>query len=141
MSATTPPAEAPAPGNKKRLVLVGLVFALVAGGFYWFQFRGGDAEAKPEPGEVLMLDPVHINLSGGGYLKVGLALQFSAEAAGHGTPNGAHALDLTIDEFSHANPSDIANKRQAMKKKLEKKIIDAYHHDVLAVYYTEYVTQ
>lgn len=141
MATTTPAPEAETGNGKKKIVLLALVMALVAAGF-WFAFmRPADAAKTPEPGEVMMLEPVHVNLAGGAYLKVAVALQMSADAGGHGEPNGAAALDLVISEFSQANPAAVATKRAEFKKSLEKKVIKEYHGDVLKIYFTEYVTQ
>jgi flagellar FliL protein len=146
--AVTPEGEDAPKGGKKKLLVIGLVAVLaIAAAGYFFLFSGGSAEAEPaaEPGEtVLTIDPVAINLAGGSYLKLGMALQFTAEfdAGGHeGKPDGAKALDLAIAQFSGAALSDVQTNREAMKAALQQSIVDAYHHEVYAIYYTEYVTQ
>ena len=74
--------EAPAKGGKKKLIIILLVVLLAAGGAaYFFLFSGSGKPAPPEPGLVLKLDPVAVNLAGGGYLKVGVALQLTADVA------------------------------------------------------------
>jgi len=120
----------------------------IGAGAYFFLFSGsGEAEAEPaaEAGETwLPIDAVAINLAGGSYLKLGLALQFTAEydAAGEeGDPDGSKALDLAIAEFSGAALSDVQTNREAMKEALQESIVKAYDEDVYAIYYTEYVTQ
>ena len=139
--------EAPAKGGKKKLILILLVVLLAAAGAaYFFLFSGGEAAAEePVAGEVLILEPVAVNLAGGGYLKVGLALQLVAsEEGGHGAasgPSGAIASDLVISTFSQAQPADVTGARDALKEALEEKIIEAYHGEVMGIYYTEYVTQ
>jgi flagellar FliL protein len=136
--------EAPAKGGKKKLLMILLVVLLAAAGAaYFFLFSGGTAEAEePVPGEVLTLEPVAVNLAGGGYLKVGIALQFTEDAAGHGGgPDGAKATDLLISTFSQANPADVTGAREALKEALEQKIVEAYHGEVIEIFYTEYVTQ
>jgi flagellar FliL protein len=135
-----------AKGGKTKLLIIGLVAVLAIGaGAYFFLFSGGSAEAAaPEPGAVLEIDPVAINLAGGSYLKLGIALQFTADAAssGHGSePNGAQALDLAIAQFSGAALSDVQTNREAMKAALQESIAHAYHDTVMSIYYTEYVTQ
>ena len=137
-------AEAPAEGGKKKLVLILAVLLLAgAGAAYFFLFSGGDAAAEePEPGVVLTLEPVAVTLAGGGYLKIGVALQFSADAGGEGeAPDGARATDLIISTFSQARPGDVTQARDALKEALQQKIIEAYDGDVIEIYYTEYVTQ
>ena len=140
-------------GKKKKLLVLGLVAVLALGaGLYFFVFTGGEAEAEPapEPGSVvLQVDPVAINLAGGSYLKLGLALEFSlaydeSAGGGHGggaTPDGSKAMDIAIAQFSGAALSDVQTNREAMKAALQTAVVDAYHGDVYKIYYTEYVTQ
>jgi flagellar protein FliL len=140
--------EATAKGGKKKLLLILLVVLLAAAGAaYYFLFAGsGEAEAEePVAGTVLKLDPIAVNLAGGGYLKIGVTLEFTEEgsAAGHGGggPEGSKATDLIISTFSQAQPEDVTGAREALKEALEEKIIEAYHGDVMNIYYNEYVTQ
>ena len=140
--------DAPAKGGKKKLLLIGLVVLLAAAGAaYFFLFSGtGEAEAEePVAGEVLALEPIAVNLSGGGYLKIGVTLEFTEEgsAGGHGGsgPDGSKATDLIISTFSQADPADVTGAREALKEALEAKIIEAYDADVMHIYYNEYVTQ
>lgn len=146
------PADEDAPkGGRKKLLIIALVAVLAIGaGAYFFLFSGsGEAEAEPaaEPGTVLTVDPVAINLAGGSYLKVGLALQYTAEydaGGGHeGGPvyDGSQALDIAIAHFSGASLTDVQTNREAMKAALQEKIVHAYHDSVMSIYYTEYVTQ
>jgi len=140
--------EEPAKGGKKKLLLIGLVVLLAAAGAaYFFLFSGsGEAEAEePVAGDVLPLEPIAVNLAGGGYLKIGVTLQFTEEgsAGGHGGsgPDGSKATDLIISTFSQAAPADVVGAREALKAALEEKIVEAYHGDVMDIYYNEYVTQ
>jgi len=138
-------------GGKKKLLIIGLVAVLALGAAaYFFVFSGGGAEAEPKPeagAVVLPIEPVAINLAGGSYLKLGVALQFSLaydEAAGgeHGAdPDGSKAIDIAIAQFSGAALSDVQTNREAMKAALQQSIVEAYHGDVYSIYYTEYVTQ
>jgi flagellar FliL protein len=131
-------------GGKKKLLLILLVVLLAAAGAaYFFLFAGGEAEAEePVAGDVVVLEPVAVNLAGGGYLKIAIALQL-VEGGGHGEgpPDGSKAADLVISTFSQAQPADVTGARDALKEALEEKIIEAYHGDVMGIYYTEYVTQ
>ena len=135
-------------GGKKKLVMALAVALLaVAGAAYFFLFASsGEAEAEePVAGEVLRLEPVAVNLAGGGYLKIGVALQFveGAGGGGHGgsSLDGSKATDLVISTFSQAKPADVTGAREALKEALEKKVVEAYHGEVIEIYYTEYVTQ
>jgi flagellar protein FliL len=139
-------------GGKKKLILI-LVVVLLAGAAaaYFFLFSGsGEAEAaEPEHGGYVGLEPIAVNLAGGGYLKIGLTLEITADAAGGGhggaAVDGAKAYDEIISTFSQAKPADVTGARDALKEALEKKIIEAYTEEdvpmVMGIYYTEYVTQ
>jgi len=144
--------EATAGGGKKKLLLLVLVILLAtAGAAYFFLFSGsGEAEAAaPEHGGYVALEPIAVNLAGGGYLKVGVTLEITTAAAGgdHGgaAVDGSKALDLVISTFSQAAPADVTGAREALKEALEAKIIEAYTEDgvpmVMGIYYNEYVTQ
>ncbi len=133
-------------GKKKKLLLVGAVLILAAAGAAYFFLFSGSAEAEePVPGEIVTLEPVAVNLAGGGYLKIGVALQTveGAGGGGHGGGglDGAQATDLVISTFSQAKRADVTGAREALKDALEAKIVEAYHGEVMGIYYTEYVTQ
>ena len=139
--------------GRKKLLIVGLVAVLaIAGAAYFFLFAGsGEAEAaaEPEHGGYTALEPVAVNLAGGGYLKIGITLEYTADAAGggHGSGgvDGSKALDLLISTYSQAQPADVVGAREALKEALEQKIVEAYTEDgvpmVMHVYLTQYVTQ
>ena len=143
--------EAPAKGGKKKLLLIGLVLLLAAAGAAYFFLFSGDSAAAEEPvssGTFLPLDPVAVNLAGGGYLKIGVALELTEDGAGGGEGaglDGSKATDLVISTFSQAATADVTTARDALKEALQQKIIEAYTEDghelVMGIYYTEYVTQ
>jgi flagellar protein FliL len=138
-------------GKKKLMLILAVLIVAAAGAAYFFLFSGGDeAEAAaPEHGGYVALEPIAVNLAGGGYLKVGITLEITADAAGGGhggaAVDGAKAYDEIISTFSQAAPADVTGARDALKEALEKKIVDAYTEDgvpmVMHIYYTEYVTQ
>jgi flagellar FliL protein len=138
-------------GKKKLILIVAVVLSAAAGAAYFFLFAGsGEAEAaEPEHGGYVALEPIAVNLAGGGYLKIGITLEVTAEAAGGGhggaSVDGAKAYDQIISTFSQAKPADVTGARDALKESLEQKIVEAYtEHDVpmvMGIYYTEYVTQ
>ena len=140
--------EAPKKGKTKLLLIV-LVLLLAAGGAaYFFLFSGSAKATEPvSSGTFVTLDPVAVNLAGGGYLKVGVALELTTGASGGegGGLDGSKAIDLVISTFSQAAPADVTNARDALKAALQKKIVDAYTEDgkemVMGIYYTDYVTQ
>ena len=144
--------EAPAKGGKKKLLLIVLVLLLAAGGAAYFFLFSGDSAKAEEPvssGTYVVLDPVAVNLAGGGYRKIGVSMELTEEGAagGHegGGLDGSKATDLIISTFSQAAPADVTGARDALKEALQQKIVEAYTEDghelVMGIYYTEYVTQ
>lgn len=138
-------------GKKKLMMILAVLVVAAAGAAYFFLFSGSDeAEAaEPEHGGYVALEPIAVNLAGGGYLKVGITLEITADAAGGGhggaSVDGAKAYDEIISTFSQAAPADVTGARDALKEALEQKIVEAYTEDgvpmVMHIYYTEYVTQ
>ncbi|NHC16515.1 flagellar basal body-associated FliL family protein [Motilibacter deserti] len=133
-------------GGKKKLIIIAVVALLALGGVYKFVLaKPATAEAKePEPGVTLALDPININLADGHFLKLGLSLQFSAEASGHGDPDGSAALDEAIKLFSGEEVSvlSVAKNREKLRTELlEHMNEDDYHHMVLKVWFTNFVMQ
>ena len=135
--------DSPKGGKKKLFLALAVVLLAAAGAAYFFLLAPSEAAAEePVPGEVVALDPVAVNLAGGGYLKIGIALQLTEGVGGEGGgPDGSKAMDLVISTFSQAQPADVTGARDALKEALEEKIVEAYDGDVMGIYYTEYVTQ
>jgi flagellar FliL protein len=116
-------------GSKKKLIIIGAV--LLAGGGYFFFGRGGGEQAPaalppPMPGPVIKLDPITINLAGGHFLKLGLALQSIAGA--HEEPDGSKALDLAITQFSGMTIEELSTTdgRERAKDDLLEEVKAAY---------------
>ncbi len=143
--AKSPPsieADAPAGGGKKKLIIIVLVLLLAAGGAYWFVLKPKSGAPKaPEPGVVVKLDAIQINLADDHYLKVGIALQASKSAGEE--LDGSKALDQTIDLFSGQSMTDLSRRafRDKMKTNLEKRLDEAYDGEVIGVYFTDFVSQ
>ncbi|MGE5407602.1 MAG: flagellar basal body-associated protein FliL [Syntrophothermus sp.] len=112
-----------------------------AGGWYLFAPKKPKAEPKPEPGIVVALDPVTINLAEGHYLKLGFALQATTEVEKE--LDGSKALDIAIDLYSNRSVAELSSneERKRTKKELKEKIIKAYDEKVMDVYYTSFVMQ
>ena len=149
MSEKDQAAEVPAKkGKKKLLMIVAAGFMVAAGVGGYLMFAGGkgsgEAEAKepePEAGEVVVMDAITVNLKDGHYLKIKIALQATADAAHE--PEGSKALDLAIDQFSEYEMGELSTTkgRHEAKEKLREHVEEAYHGDVMDVYFTEFVMQ
>lgn len=148
-AASVEEAAAP-PKGRRKIVVVLLAVLVLGGGAGWYFLMGpgaGSAEdaaaAEPEPGEVLVVEPISLNLADGHYLRLGMGLQMSKDAGGHGEPTTAPALDHAIALFSGRPMAEVASPegREALKTELLHQLEEAYHGDVIDVYFTEYVTQ
>lgn len=129
-------------GGKKKLGIILVVVALVAaGGMYFFMSKKNAPEPPPKPGKVIKLDPLHVNLADGHFLKISLALQ--AIEGGHGDPDGSKALDEAVSYLSLRPLADMNTPatRAHLKENLIKRIEKRYDHEVMDVYVTEFVTQ
>ncbi len=126
-------------GSKKKKLVIALVALLAVGGGYW-TFLRPSGDAAPEPGAIVALDATQINLAGGHYLKIGIALQLTTAAA---EVDGSKALDATIDLFSGLSLSKVtlAGARHQLQEELTKELEKRYEGEVMGVYFTEFVTQ
>jgi flagellar FliL protein len=131
--------------KKKRIImLVAIVVALGgggAGGYYMFMPKTAEAAPAPEPGLVIPLEAITINLAEGHYLKVKLSLQATAEA--HEEPDGSKAQDIAVDLFSNRSAAELSSneERNRMKKELTEKVGEAYDGEIMDVYITLFVIQ
>lgn len=132
--------DKPAKKSKKKLIII-LVAVLVAGGAGAYFMLGKSAPAAPKPGEVLLLEPITMNLTDGHYLKLKLALQATADAGAE--LDGSKALDIAISEFSNRTVAELSGnvEREARKHELKEKISEAYEGEVMDIYFTEFVMQ
>lgn len=149
--ATAAVQEAPPAGtSRKKLVLLLVALLVVGGGAgYWFLVGPGAGaseevvEKAPEPGEVVQIEPISINLADGHYLRLGLGLQMAKEVSSYGDPKTAPALDHAIALFSGRPMAEVVSSegREALKAELLTLLETSYEGDVIGVYFTEYVTQ
>ena len=127
-------------GRKKLVLVVLLVVAVAAAAGWWFLLKPA-APSRPEPGTVLKLDAIQVNLAEGHYLRIGLALQ---EAKGAPTDlDGSKALDATIELFS-GQPMDKLSERSSrdrLKGELVHRLDTLYDGEVIGVYFTDFVMQ
>jgi len=138
----------PAKKSKKKLIMIIGIVALLAGAAYYMLVMKPAAAAsataappKPVAGLVVKLDPIYINLAGGHFLKLGVALQGTAKATKE--LDGSKALDAAITVFSGKDMSKVADNttREELKKELSKEVVDLYEDEVMDVYFTEFVMQ
>ena len=138
-------AEAPKKSKKKLIIILLAVLLLGGGGagsyFMFFKSSGETEAVQHEPGAVVALEAITINLADGRFLKVSIALQASAEAAEE--PDGSKALDILISQFSNKSMDELSSNdaREGQKKELIEKVKEAYEEEVYDVYFTEFVMQ
>jgi flagellar FliL protein len=159
--------DAPKGGPKKFAVPV---VALLLGAFVGPKFLGGGSGAAEAgaatttttaPGTVVSLEPITLNLTDGHLLKVGLALQISAEweaehaeggEEGHAaadatstdpTQGYARALDTAITVFGRNTMADLMDqaRREAARTELTVLLEEAFHGEIEGVYLYEFVMQ
>ena len=129
-------------GKAKLLVVAVVLLAVVGGAGYWFVLKPKSGPPKPpDPGAVVALDSIQINLADEHYLKLGLALQASKSAGEE--VDGSKALDQAIALFSGRSMDELARRdyRDKLKRQLEHRLDKAYDGDVIGVYFTDFVTQ
>lgn len=149
MSVTSMPAPTAAPdkdgkpakrGGKliKLAVIAVVVGALGFGG--WHLTMGKPKPKQPQEGLVQALASTQLNLAAGHYLKVGIALQLTQ---GTKEIDGSKALDSAIALFSGKSLADLAlpAQREDLKRQLTADLEKRYPHEVMGVYFTEFVTQ
>lgn len=149
-TAAAPAADAgPVKKKKPMLLVIVLVLALAGGGGWYFLTgsSGEEAAAAPvvESGPVVDLEAMTLNLSDGRYLKIGLSLEVTEEAA-HATEegvNGAKARDAAISILGQSTYDEmlVPRSRAAAIKELSAEIEERYEGEVLHVYVTEFVMQ
>jgi len=147
------PGDAPKDGEetgrklsrKKLIIIAAPILLIVIGAAVWFFLLRGGGEEKaqpaPLPGVVVRMDPISINLAGGHYLKVGIALQATIDA--HEEPDGSHAQDLVVSRLTGRTVEELADAaaREAIKAELVTEVGESYHHEVIDMWFYEFVTQ
>lgn len=133
-----PAAESAGGGRTKLIGIVVLVIGVGAAG--WWFFLKPTPKAEPKPGEVVQLEPVQVNLAGGHYLRLGMALQLTEKAH---EADGSKALDAAISLFSGLPVGEVNKpaERDKLKHELVEELDHRYHGEVMDVYFTEFVTQ
>lgn len=126
--------------SRKKLVLAAALALVVPAAAWWFLLKP-TPEKAPLPGEVVALEPIQVNLSGGHYLRVGLALQLTTEVVEE--VDGSKALDAAIALYSGRPVAEVseAKKREELKQELTHEIVELYEGELMGIYITEFVTQ
>ena len=171
------PDKEPKRGRSNLIPAVVLAVGLLGGGFLMSRGGGGAAAAapadaaatgegeaphEPEPGEIVVVDPITLNLADGRFLKVGLALQLPKAEGGDGeAAHGAEgegeeeaaeggvdtftvkALDETIAVLGDLTYAELAapGGRAAAKERLSHAVAERYEGEVMGVMFTEFVMQ
>lgn len=127
--------------RRGRVLIVLVVVLLLLGGGAYFVLKPSSGAAKPVPGAVDPLDSIQINLAGGHYLRLGIALQLREGAAED--IDGSKALDAAINLFSGQSLAELntGQSRNGLKAKLSHQLTSLYDGDVMGLYFTEFVTQ
>lgn len=142
------PAPEPAKGGKKLTVVLAVVVAvLVAAGVagYFLVVKPGmaqgAAEAPPEPGVIVQIESMNINLADGHYLRLGLGLQLTADAGSEF--DATFAKDAMISLLSGRAVADLTTGegRELAREALAEALEVAYEGHVMGVYFTDFVTQ
>lgn len=150
MSTQLKAAEEAAPPKKSKkmlMMVIGAVLLLAGGGGgSYYMFAPAGPKPAPVAGVVVPLDPITVNLTDGHFLKIGLALQATADA-GATAPDGSIAKDLIIAQFSNKSVAELSSdkarekQKQALLKKIEKAYTVAGVQMIMDIYFTEFVMQ
>jgi flagellar FliL protein len=127
--------------SKKFLIAVAAIVLVGGGGAYKFAIP--HKPAPPAGGEVVPMDAMTLNLAGGHYLKVAVAIQLVKGKAVATDFDTSQAAELVIDEFSNRSVSALDT--NAARKKLTAALLaqmkKAYPEEVFDVFLTQFVTQ
>lgn len=136
-----------APPRRRRGVLVAValvaVLAVAAAAFVLrpWDSAPAEADAPPELGLVIPVDPISVNLADGRYLRLGFSIQLKKGATAE--LQVARALDIAIATYS-GKPIDEVNdpaRREELKAELLTQLSETFEGEVVDVYLTDYVTQ
>ncbi|GAA2504520.1 flagellar basal body-associated FliL family protein [Winogradskya humida] len=143
-------AEAPKKSKKMLIIIIAAVVLLGGGGaaaYFLFIKKSDDTPKPPVKGIIATLEnAITINLADGHYLKLGFALQETADA-GTEAVDLSEAADLAIDQYTGMTVAELSTEkgRLAAKEELLKKIEEAYKEDdkqyIMDIYFTQFVTQ
>ncbi|MEO6503709.1 MAG: flagellar basal body-associated FliL family protein [Jatrophihabitantaceae bacterium] len=129
--------------SKKKIIVLAVVFLMLAAvaKFTVLAPSAPAHDAKPLPGVVVPMEEMTLNLAGGHYLRIKLALQTV-----HGAPeelDTAEAAQAVIEEFSDRTTVELTGDaaRHKAKAALLAKLQKIYPEQLMDVIYTEYYMQ
>ncbi|SDI82291.1 flagellar FliL protein [Frankineae bacterium MT45] len=135
-------AEEPVKKSKKKLIIIAAVLVLALGGAgYFFLMPKSTTVAVPKPGNIISMESTTLNLAGGHYLKLQVAIEL---VAGHEAGMDTNeAANIVIDEFSNRTVAEISSQaqRDALKKDLVAKLKKAYPEKIYDVFLIQFVSQ
>lgn len=159
---TSPEPTTPASGGPKRLMTIGALCVLIAGGGYVLGGRmsgssqpAGTAIEAPEDvvptvEAFVELEPLNVNLADGHYLRVAVAIGVADVGSdeGHGDDDEppietAPASDLVLSTFLGRRMPDLATVagRDGARRDLHEGLVGFYGDDIVSVLFTEFVMQ
>ena len=134
-------------GKSLKLKLIVGVLVLLLGGGAAAKFtvlapkpaKASAATAKPLPGPIVQLSELTLNLTGGQYLRMKMALQ--TIKGSKPIEDTTMATQLIIDEYSNHTPAELTGDaaRQKAKTALLAKLQKAYPKQIMDALYTEFV--
>lgn len=124
------------------LAIAVVLLVAAAGAFFGPRLLadGEDAPAEPEPGAVVAIEPLNVNLAEGRYLRLGFTVQL---AAGADELPAAPVTDLAIALYSGRTVEEVNDpaRRAELQDELATQLTERFDVEVMAVYYTDFVTQ
>lgn len=152
MPRPSPDATVSRPRRRKRVlvVVVALLLATAGGGAAWYSKASADpkeqatpthpGEGPSEHGEIASLEVMSVNLVDG-YARIGIALEGAIDAKE--APEGSAALDAVVELVTGMTRADLIDPttREDLRERLTEVVSERYEDEVVAVYFTELVTQ
>lgn len=136
-------ADAAGKRSRKKLLIIVAAAALALAGVGGYLMLGSSKSttAAVKPGAVVKLDADTVNLAGGHYLKITVAVQETSTAPSSLDMSMAH--ELILDEFCNQSIADLLTTggRDAAKADLEKRLAKQYPDDIMGLYLVGFVMQ
>ncbi len=140
-----PPPPATPPRKRRRgIILAVLAVLLVVGAAMFLGPRlladGEEGPAEPEPGALVEVEAINVNLAQGRYLRLGFTVQL---AAGAEEIPVAQVTDVAIALYSGRSVEEVNDpaRRAELQEELAGQLTERFGVEVMGVYYTDFVTQ